>query len=214
MSFATEPSSAQTEGLPLFPLGTAVFPGSLLTLQIFELRYLQMIGECERQGTSFGVVTLTRGAEVHQAGGPPEQFEPVGTRMRLEKITRPRAGMLHIWCRALDNFEVLDRQQRGDGLWLGQVRALPPEPTLQVPEHLRYLADQMLDALQRLQAPDMQPLPWPEPWPVNDCAWLSQRWAELLPLPTAMKYRLLALREPLMRLELIGDVVSPQTSSG
>jgi Lon protease-like protein len=157
------------------------------------------------------VVTLTRGGEVHQPGGPAEQFEPIGTRMRLEKVTRPRPGMLHIWCRAQDSFEVLQTQQRSDGLWLAQVRALPAEPALPVPEHLRYLSSQMLDALQRLQEPGMDPLPWPQPWPIDDCAWLSQRWAELLPLPTAMKYRLLALREPLMRLELVGDMVSPHS---
>lgn len=204
-------NSQPNNALPLFPLGTAVFPGSLLPLQIFELRYLQMIGECERQGTPFGVVTLTRGAEVHQPGGPVEQFEPIGTHMRLEKVTRPRPGMLHIWCRAQDNFEVLQTQLRSDGLWLAQVRDLPPEPALAVPEHLRYLSSQMLDALQRLQDPAMDPMPWPQPWQIDDCAWLSQRWAELLPLPTAMKYRLLALREPLMRLELVGDMVSPQS---
>ena len=197
--------------LPLFPLGTAVFPGSLLPLQIFELRYLQMVGECERQGTHFGVVTLTRGGEVHQPGGPAEQFEPIGTRMRLEKVQRPRPGLLRIVCRALDTFEVVGTHQRGDGLWLGEVRALPAEPALPVPEHLHYLAQQMQDALQRLQSPDMDPQPWPQPWPLEDCGWLSQRWCELLPLPPALKYRLLALREPLMRLELVGDMVSPQT---
>ncbi len=31
--------------LPLFPLATVLFPGALLPLQLFELRYLQMIGE-------------------------------------------------------------------------------------------------------------------------------------------------------------------------
>lgn len=199
------------QALPLFPLSTAVFPGSLLPLQIFELRYLQMIGACERQGTPFGVVTLTRGGEVHQPGGPAEQFEALGTRMQLEKVSRPRPGMLQVWCRATGHFEVLSTQQRSDGLWLARVQDLPPEPTLPVPEHLRYLSHQMVDALQRLQDPAMDPVPWPQPWPSDECAWLSQRWAELLPLPTAMKYRLLALREPLLRLELIGDMVSPQT---
>ena len=213
MPIAPDQPSAGSDTLPLFPLGTAVFPGSLLPLQIFELRYLQMVGECERQGTHFGVVTLTRGGEVHQPGGPAEQFETIGSRMRLEKVERPRPGLLHIWARALDSFEVLHTRQRSDGLWLGEVRDLPPEPSLIVPGHLRYLSDQMLDALQRLQDPAMDPLPWPQPWQADDCAWLSQRWAELLPLPTAMKYRLLALREPLLRLELIGDMVSPQTPS-
>jgi Lon protease-like protein len=91
------------------------------------------------------------------------------------------------------------------------VRTLPAEPALPVPEHLHYLAQQMQDALQRLQSQDMDPQPWPQPWPLEDCGWLSQRWGELLPLPPTLKYRLLALREPLMRLELVGDMVSPQT---
>jgi Lon protease-like protein len=217
MPRAADPLHAETHTLPLFPLGTAVFPDSLLPLQIFELRYLQMIGECERQGTHFGVVTLTRGSEIHRPGTPLEAFEPIGTRMRLEKVQRPRPGVLHIACRALDCFEVLQTRQRGDGLWLGEVRALPPEPALQVPEHLHYLSTQMVDALSRLQAPQpepqQEPLPWPTPWQPQDCAWLSHRWGELLPLPTTMKYRLLALREPLLRLELVGDMVSPSAPS-
>ncbi len=209
------PESAQNpsdlQALPLFPLGTAVFPGALLPLQIFELRYLQMVGECERQGTPFGIVTLTRGGEVHRPGLPAEAFEPIGTRVQLEKVLRPRPGLLQVWCRAIDAFEVVDSAQRSDGLWTAQVRPLPPEPDIDVPEHLRYLSDQMVEALQKLQSAPLDPLPWPEPWRPRDCAWLSHRWGELLPLPTPMKYRLLALREPLLRLELVGDMVSPQT---
>lgn len=205
-------SADDSETLPLFPLDTAVFPGGLLQLQIFELRYLQMVGECERQGTPFGVVTLTRGDEVHRPGAPAEQFEPIGTRMRLEQVERPRPGLLHIRCRALDTFEVQRSRQRGDGLWLGEVQPLPPEPTLPVPEHLAYLAQRMRDVLQRLQDDHTDP-PWPQPWLADDCAWLSCRWSEMLPLPTPMKYRLLALREPLLRLELVGDMLAPQDRS-
>jgi hypothetical protein len=45
---------------------------------------------------------------------------------------------------------------------------------------------------------------------------LSDRWCELLPLPLAMKYRLFTLQEPLMRLELVGDMVesAPSDTSG
>jgi Lon protease-like protein len=31
--------------LPLFPLGTVLFPAGSLPLQVFEVRYLDMIGE-------------------------------------------------------------------------------------------------------------------------------------------------------------------------
>lgn len=207
-------NSDAIEALPLFPLGTAVFPGTLLPLRIFELRYLQMVGECERLNKPFGVVTLTQGAEVHRPGAPAEQFEPMGTRMRLERVERPHPGLLHIWCRAEDTFEVLGQQQRSDGLWLGQVRVLAPEPALPVPEHLQDLASRLADALQRLHDGSAAPQPWPQPWRLDDCAWLSQRWGELLPLPSAMKYRLFALREPLLRLELIGDMLTPPTPAG
>ena len=203
---ATSPE-ALTE-LPLFPLGTVLFPGALLPLQLFELRYLQMIGECERQGTGFGVVTLTRGQEVHQPGLA-EQFEPIGTRVQIERIERPQAGLVKVWCRGVEKFRIQATQQRSDGLWLGRVEPLPPEPAVQVPEDLQRLSTQMHQVLTQLSAQASEVPHWNEAWRLQDCGWLSNRYGELLPLPLAMKYRLFALQEPLMRLELIGDWVAP-----
>ena len=54
--------------LPLFPLGTVLFPGGLLPLQIFEVRYLDMIRKCHKAGAPFGVVSLTEGSEVRKPG--------------------------------------------------------------------------------------------------------------------------------------------------
>ena len=205
-----DPSSppALTE-LPLFPLGTVLFPGALLPLQLFELRYLQMIGECERQGTGFGVVTLTQGREVRQPGAAAEQFEPMGTRVQIERIERPQPGLVMVWCRGVEKFRIASTQQRSDGLWLGQVQALPPEPEVQVPEDLQHLSAHMHEALTQLsKQPGVVPH-WPQAWRLQDCSWLSHRWGELLPLPLQMKYRLFALQEPLLRLELVGDMVAP-----
>jgi uncharacterized protein len=199
--------------LPLFPLGTVLFPGALLPLQLFELRYLQMIGECERQGTGFGVVTLTQGREVHRPGEAAEQFEPIGTRVQIERIERPQAGLVRVWCRGAARFKIHSTTQRSDGLWQGQVQGLPPEPQVAVPEHLQHLSDQMHGALQSLSAQQSVVPHWNEAWRLQDCSWLSNRYGELLPLPLAMKYRLFALQEPLMRLELIGDLVAPTSDA-
>lgn len=196
--------------LPLFPLGTVLFPGALLPLQLFELRYLQMIGECERQGSDFGVVTLTQGGEVHRPGAAPDLFEAVGTRVSIERIKRPQAGLVQVWCRGLEKFSLLSSRQRSDGLWLGQVKAWPAEPAIPVPEDLRYLSDQMAQALSQLSEQPSEVPHWPQPWRLQDCGWLSERWAELLPVSLTLKYRLLALQEPLLRLELVGDMVAPQ----
>lgn len=203
------PSPQALTELPLFPLGTVLFPGALLPLQLFELRYLQMIGECERQGTGFGVVTLTQGREVHRPGQAAEQFEAMGTRVQIERIERPQPGLVMVWCRGVEKFCIEATQQRSDGLWLGRVELLPPEPAVQVPEDLQHLSAQMHKALTQLsEQPSVVP-PWNEAWRLQDCSWLSNRWGELLPLPLQMKYRLFALQEPLMRLELVGDIVAP-----
>ncbi|NTW96963.1 MAG: peptidase S16, partial [Oscillochloris sp.] len=47
--------------LPLFLLGTVLFPGSTLNLHIFEDRYRAMIGKCLEENTPFGVVYLRSG---------------------------------------------------------------------------------------------------------------------------------------------------------
>jgi uncharacterized protein len=206
------PSPTTLTELPLFPLGTVLFPGALLPLQLFELRYLQMIGECERQGTGFGIVTLTQGQEVHRPGEA-EQFEPIGTRVQIERIERPQAGLVKVWCRGMDKFRIETTQQRSDGLWLGRVHALPPEPDVQVPEDLQHLSAQMHEALRQLSGQPSAVPHWNEAWRLQHCGWLSNRYGELLPLPLAMKYRLFALQEPLMRLELIGDLVEPTSDA-
>jgi Lon protease-like protein len=213
MNAVPTPSPAPLAELPLFPLGTVLFPGALLPLQLFELRYLQMIGECERTASGFGVVTLAQGREVHRPGAAAEQFEAMGTRVQIERIERPQAGLVMVWCRGVERFNIQSTQQRSDGLWTGQVQALPPEPDVQVPEDLQHLSAQMHEVLTEMSAESSKVPHWAEAWRLQDCSWLSNRWGELLPLPLQMKYRLFALQEPLMRLELIGDMVVPSERS-
>lgn len=53
--------------LPLFPLGTVLFPGQILPLRVFEPRYVALMSDLlEQPGQErcFGVVSLLRGNEV------------------------------------------------------------------------------------------------------------------------------------------------------
>ncbi len=62
---------AVSHRLPLFPLGTVLFPGLVLPLHVFEQRYRTMVGdllalpEDERR---FGVLTIRQGREVGADG--------------------------------------------------------------------------------------------------------------------------------------------------
>src|ERR1700689_5011400 len=61
--------------LPMFPLGTVLFPHAVLPLHVFESRYRALMQHCLDADRRFGVVLIERGSEV--GGG--DQRARVGT---------------------------------------------------------------------------------------------------------------------------------------
>lgn len=69
----------------MFPLGSVLFPGSLVPLRVFEARYLTMVGRLldeDEPDFEFGVVLIERGRD---AGGG-DQRASVGTMARLVSV--------------------------------------------------------------------------------------------------------------------------------
>jgi uncharacterized protein len=205
--------------LPLFPLQTVLFPGGWMPLRIFEVRYLDMVSRCYKAGAPFGVVCLREGTEVRRvnpnapASGDAfakEAFYPVGTLAHIEQLERPQPGLLVIHCRGLQRFHITSSQQLPHGLWVGDVRLDEAEPVVPVPDDLTSTRD----ALQRLlynllerEPEGVKSLPLQSPYQWDDCGWVANRWAELLPAPAELKHRLMTLDNPLVRLELISDLL-------
>lgn len=50
--------------LPMFPLGSVLFPGAVLPLQVFEPRYRSLLDDIGQVDNQFGVVLIERGSEV------------------------------------------------------------------------------------------------------------------------------------------------------
>lgn len=199
-------------GLPLFPLGTVLFPGGLLPLRIFEVRYLDMIRRCHREGRPFGVVTLTQGHEVRQAGAGPEAFHAVGTLATIAELSAPQPGLFMIRAHGGSRFRLTSSQQLTHGLWVGETVPLPDDAEVPVPEELQghaHALARLLDTLSAQVGDAKGRMPVREPWRLDDCAWVANRWSELLPLPLETKQQLMALDNPLLRLELVGDLLSP-----
>lgn len=67
----------------MFPLGSVLFPGAPLPLQIFEPRYRVLTQRCLDGGEPFGVVLIERGSEV---GGGDERTN-LGTTARIVEAT-------------------------------------------------------------------------------------------------------------------------------
>jgi len=63
-------TSVETLRIPLFPLNTVLFPGSLLPLKIFEQRYLDMAAACLKDNAPFGICLIEKGSEVGDAALP------------------------------------------------------------------------------------------------------------------------------------------------
>jgi len=202
-------TDADLSELPLFPLGTVLFPDGLLPLRIFEVRYLDMVSRCHKEGTPFGVVSLISGSEVRSANEPTERFHAVGTLARIIDYAAPQAGLRVIRCRGEQRFALKRSQQLRHGLWVGEAELLPPDRTLPVPEDLQHVAQGLRKLLRQLEERQLPPEQNPllQPYRFEDCDWVANRWCEVLPIPPEMKQRLMALDNPLLRLELVDDLL-------
>ena len=65
----------------------------------------------------------------------------------------------------------------------------------------------VLDSLQARQTPANAPAHFEGPMRLDDCGWLANRWCEILPVPLELKQRLMQLDNPLVRLELVSDIL-------
>jgi Lon protease-like protein len=76
-----------TVRLPLFPLGTVLFPGLLLPLHVFEQRYRRMVRDLlaePEERRRFGVVAIREGREVGAEGV--RALHAVGCVARLRRV--------------------------------------------------------------------------------------------------------------------------------
>lgn len=74
--------------LPMFPLGSVLFPYSLLSLHVFEPRYRVLVRHCLATEPEFGVVLIERGSEV---GGGDARFD-VGSLARITEVAELADG--------------------------------------------------------------------------------------------------------------------------
>ncbi len=203
------PNTLTLSSLPLFPLGTALFPDGLLPLRIFEVRYLDMIGKCHKAGAPFGVVALNRGHEVRQPGAT-EEFAHIGTLATIEAFSNPQPGLMLVRCRGTQRFRITQTQQLKHGLWTADVSYMDDDLPAPVPEHLRSTAIALEKLLQTLAQRGLsaEEMPIRQPARLDDCGWVANRWAELLPVALPIKQNLMALDSPVLRLELVSDLLA------
>jgi uncharacterized protein len=115
-----------SEMLPLFPLGTVLYPGLLLPLHIFEERYRQLVRDLLANGEAprFGVVAIREGRETGVSGV--SALYPVGCTAVLRQVQKYPDGRYDIVTVGVQRFRLLALDESQPYLQ-GEVELLPEE---------------------------------------------------------------------------------------
>jgi len=147
--------------IPLFPLGSVLFPGCTLPLHIFEERYKQMIADCMEHDQPFGVVLIRTGAEV---GGPAVPHE-IGTTARIAHLERLDDGRMNILTVGIRRFAIHSTAEHGRPYLQGDVQYLSRDEELSE-------TDEALERVRSLYAEYYRMI-----------LVLGDRWSRRVPLP-------------------------------
>jgi Lon protease-like protein len=190
------------ETIPIVPLGTVLFPGALLPLRIFEVRYMDMAKACLKEGSPFGVCLIREGQEV----GAPAVPEGVGCLARIHDCDMEELGILKVRAAGLERFRVMSTETTRQGLVMGAVERLGAEP--QAPD-----SPGLAECAQFLRKviAGIGPERFLEPFQYEDASWVSFRLAEILPLKTQAKQKMLELTDATLRLAVLHRFLRQQS---
>jgi Lon protease-like protein len=111
--------------LPLFPLGSVLYPGVVLPLHIFEPRYRQLVADLqdlpEDEPRRFGVVAIRDGREVRPDSV--ESVYDVGCTASISALEAHDDGRYSLMATGQERFQLLDVDTSGPYL-LGEVEFL------------------------------------------------------------------------------------------
>ncbi len=192
----TDPANIIT--LPLFPLHTVLFPGGPLPLRIFEPRYLDMVSQCMRTESAFGICLIREGKEVGEAA----QTYEIGTLATISYWHKCNDGLLGITVRGGQRFRILEVEVLPNHLTRARVELLPDEPPVTIPAEFQPMVDLLRNMLESLNHPYIK-----LPRHYDNASWVGGRLAELLPLKLDQKQHFLQLNDPLQRLERLFNII-------
>lgn len=187
-------AGANRQTIPIFPLGTVLFPDALLPLRIFETRYVDMAKECLKTEGSFGVCLIREGEEV----GAPAVPEPVGCLAKIVDCDVEQLGVLKVVARGFERFRIVESDTTRQGLVMGVVEPLHPEPEARDAPQLRECAEFLAKVITGIGAKRFA-----EPLRFEDATWVGFRLAEILPLRNDVKQKLLELTDATLRLGVL-----------
>lgn len=198
----------------LFPLSTVLFPDGVLPLRVFEARYMDMVRDCMRDGTSFGVCLVGNG----KVAGANSVTVEVGCLARITAWDMQQLGLLQIRTVGGDRFRLLASESQPNGLLIGEIDLIEPDDDQPVPDEHRPCVDLLTRIIEDMSVqmaekrrtgeadgsnPVLAQLPFEQPYQMQSSAWVSNRLCEVLPVPLKAKQKLMELTDAATRLEIV-----------
>ncbi|HUL95989.1 MAG TPA: LON peptidase substrate-binding domain-containing protein [Usitatibacter sp.] len=202
MAFLDLLAGRRRRTLPIFPLGTVLFPRSLLPLRIFEARYMDMAKACLRESSPFGVCLIREGQEV----GAPAVPEPVGCVARIVDCDMQELGILKVKAEGVERFRIVSSEVGKQGLIVGEVEALVAEPAVTDAPGLEECATFLRKVMTGIGEERFA-----APFAFEDATWVSFRLAEILPLRMDVKQKLLELTDATLRIGILHKFLRQQS---
>jgi uncharacterized protein len=187
----------RTIELPLFPLNTVLFPGGMLPLKVFEQRYVEMTKRCVRDDTGFGVCLIREGAEV----GEPALPALLGCTARIDQWDLPHPNLFHLVAKGEQRFRVVSTEVAALGLVVAEVELLPHEAEPGAPDAV--CREILAGLVNRIGAER-----FPSPIQLDDAAWVGYRLAEIVPLSTELRQRVLETDTARARFKLLREILA------
>ena len=182
------------ETVPIFPLNTVLFPGAILPLRIFEVRYVDMAKECLKSSSPFGICLIREGEEV----GAPAVPQPVGCLARIVDCDVEELGVLKVRVEGTERFRIADTEVDRQGLIVGEIEPLAAEAGADDAPGMAECADFLRKVIAGIGAERFA-----EPLAYDDASWVSFRLAEILPLRNDVKQKLLELTDAALRMGIL-----------
>jgi hypothetical protein len=191
-----------TDELPLFPLGTVLFPGLVLPLHVFEERYRALVrhltGLPEGSPREFGVVAIRRGWEVdhHSGAATSLTLHEVGCTAQIRQVTEHPDGQFDLVTVGHRRFRIEQVDSATEPYLVAKVAWLEePEGPTNEADRLTPGVLELFQRYLRLVRPDREGEQLPE-----DPTVLSHLIAATTALPLADRQALLASPDTVTRL--------------
>lgn len=183
--------------IPLFPLSTVVLPGGQLPLRLFEPRYIDMVKNCFKTDTGFGVCLIKDSSDEAQ----PAQPYPQGTLVSIVDFDQGADGLLHITTEGQQEFSLLSYTANDDNLLIGEVQLHEQSSPTQMNAEYKRLAQKLAILLQYVE-PNIRYANKQ----MDNADWVCNRLIELLPLSAESKFELLQLPDNTSRLNALAGL--------